>query len=69
MRLFALDKMVLEQYNYIFGIGTFFAMLDAFNNGASAYPRDPNPRLTMQTTSRTRGRPACPRGPSRTARP
>jgi solute carrier family 20 (sodium-dependent phosphate transporter) len=25
----------LKQYNYIFAIGTFFAMLDAFNNGAS----------------------------------
>jgi solute carrier family 20 (sodium-dependent phosphate transporter) len=28
--------MPLDQYNYIFGIGTFFAMLDAYNNGASA---------------------------------
>lgn len=27
--------MVLEQYTYVFVIGTFFAMLDAFNNGAS----------------------------------
>lgn len=27
--------MVLEQYDYVFAIGTFFAMLDAFNNGAS----------------------------------
>jgi sodium-dependent phosphate transporter len=27
--------MVLSQYDYIFGIGTVFAMLDAFNNGAS----------------------------------
>jgi sodium-dependent phosphate transporter len=25
----------LHQYDYIFGIGTVFAMLDAFNNGAS----------------------------------
>ncbi|WWC90367.1 uncharacterized protein L201_005300 [Kwoniella dendrophila CBS 6074] len=25
----------LEQYNYIFAIGTFFAMLDAYNNGAN----------------------------------
>jgi sodium-dependent phosphate transporter len=25
----------LEQYNYVFAIGTFFAMLDAYNNGAS----------------------------------
>jgi len=27
--------MVLHEYTYIFVIGTFFAMLDAFNNGAS----------------------------------
>ncbi|EJT74884.1 sodium/phosphate symporter [Gaeumannomyces tritici R3-111a-1] len=27
--------MVLEQYTYIFAIGTFFAMLDAYNNGAN----------------------------------
>lgn len=32
----ALDKMaVLSQYDYIFAIGTFFALLDAYNNGAS----------------------------------
>jgi sodium-dependent phosphate transporter len=29
--------MVLHQYDYIFAIGTLFAMLDAYNNGASAY--------------------------------
>jgi sodium-dependent phosphate transporter len=27
----------LTQYNYVFAIGTFFAMLDAYNNGASMY--------------------------------
>ncbi|KAF2703285.1 sodium/phosphate symporter [Pleomassaria siparia CBS 279.74] len=27
--------MVLEQYTYVFVIGTFFAMLDAYNNGAN----------------------------------
>lgn len=27
----------LTQYNYVFAIGTFFAMLDAYNNGASTY--------------------------------
>jgi sodium-dependent phosphate transporter len=27
--------MVLHQYSYVFAIGTFFAMLDAYNNGAS----------------------------------
>ena len=26
---------VLSQYDYVFAIGTFFAMLDAYNNGAS----------------------------------
>lgn len=25
----------LTQYNYVFAIGTFFALLDAYNNGAS----------------------------------
>lgn len=25
----------LPQYNYVFAIGTFFALLDAFNNGAN----------------------------------
>lgn len=29
--------MVLEQYTYVFVIGTLFAMLDAYNNGASKY--------------------------------
>ena len=28
---------VLAQYNYVFAIGTFFALLDAYNNGASTY--------------------------------
>lgn len=27
----------LNQYDYIFAIGTLFALLDAFNNGASEY--------------------------------
>nr|POF07164.1 hypothetical protein CFP56_31788 [Quercus suber] len=27
--------MVLTEYTYVFAIGTFFALLDAFNNGAS----------------------------------
>jgi sodium-dependent phosphate transporter len=25
----------LSQYDYVFAIGTFFALLDAYNNGAS----------------------------------
>jgi sodium-dependent phosphate transporter len=28
----------LTRYNYVFAIGTFFAMLDAYNNGASEFP-------------------------------
>lgn len=28
-------KMVLEDFTYVFVIGTFFALLDAYNNGAS----------------------------------
>ena len=37
--------MVLSDYTYVFVIGTLFAMLDAYNNGASEY-----------TVGRTRGR-------------
>lgn len=29
--------MALDEYTYVFVIGTFFALLDAFNNGASEY--------------------------------
>lgn len=29
--------MQLTQYTYVFAIGTFFALLDAFNNGASEW--------------------------------
>jgi hypothetical protein len=28
-------KMTLHEYDYVFAIGTLFAMLDAYNNGAS----------------------------------
>lgn len=27
--------MVLSQFTYVFAIGTFFALLEAYNNGAS----------------------------------
>jgi hypothetical protein len=30
--------MVLDAYTYIFAIGTLFALLEAFNNGASTSP-------------------------------
>lgn len=29
--------MVLHEYDYVFAIGTLFAMLDAYNNGASKF--------------------------------
>jgi solute carrier family 20 (sodium-dependent phosphate transporter) len=31
--------MALDQYTYLFAIGTFFAPLDAYNNGASELRR------------------------------
>jgi hypothetical protein len=31
-------KMVLTQYTYVFAFGTMFALLEAFNNGASTSP-------------------------------
>jgi hypothetical protein len=34
--------MVLSEYTHIFAIGTIFALLEAFNNGASTCPL-PNP--------------------------
>jgi sodium-dependent phosphate transporter len=35
----------LTQYNYVFAIGTFFALLDAYNNGASKYLFSTSPSL------------------------
>lgn len=34
---------VLSQYDYVFAIGTFFAMLDAYNNGASKCQQSTRP--------------------------
>ena len=74
----SLAKMVLHQYTYIFVIGTFFALLDAFNNGASecrwsSYSIDQSayrfPVFFLQTMSPTRGPPVSPRDPSLTDRP
>lgn len=69
---------MLDQYTYVFVIGTFFALLDAYNNGASEY----NPTLThsalqtpgldtdqSQTMSPTPGLPVFPPDPSRTDKP
>lgn len=48
---------VLHQYDYIFAIGTLFALLDAYNNGASKFalpPRTPSiPLVADQETSPT----------------
>lgn len=41
--------MALDQYTYVFAIGTFFALLDAYNNGASEYPCTHLPRLRRLT--------------------
>lgn len=67
----------LDQYTYVFVIGTFFAMLDAYNNGASTYillaslfdlEQELTP-LPPQTMSPTRGLPVSRRGPFLTDRP
>lgn len=46
--------MYLHQYDYIFGIGTVFAMLDAYNNGASM-SCSLSPALTYLTLPRRCG--------------
>ena len=39
--------MVLSEYTYVFAIGTFFALLEAYNNGASeSFPFIPYLGLT-----------------------
>lgn len=40
---------MLDQYTYVFAIGTLFALLDAYNNGASEFPaaRAPAPRAFL----------------------
>jgi hypothetical protein len=35
----AIKMAVLHEYDYVFAIGTLFAMLDAYNNGASEYSK------------------------------
>ena len=35
-------NMVLTDFTYVFAIGTMFALLEAYNNGASKYNRHPN---------------------------
>lgn len=64
--------MYLHQYDYIFAIGTLFAMLDAYNNGASEFTNlldtesDTDPLKMMLPTL---GPLVFPLGPSPTARP
>jgi sodium-dependent phosphate transporter len=41
--------MVLSDYTYVFVIGTFFAMLDAYNNGASTFILTSTPPASMHT--------------------
>ena len=36
---------VLSEYNYLFAIGTLFALLDAYNNGASELPAQSPPEI------------------------
>lgn len=33
--------MVLTEYTYVFAFGTMFALLEAYNNGASTYCHEP----------------------------
>lgn len=64
--------MYLHQYDYIFAIGTLFAMLDAYNNGASKSTNlsdtglDTDPLKMMLPIL---GLLVFPLGPSPTARP
>lgn len=39
----------MEKYTYVFAIGTFFAMLDAYNNGASEswWPKSTQPSIEL----------------------
>jgi hypothetical protein len=61
----------LHQYNYVFGIGTFFALLDAYNNGASEFSLASLLSNTddSKTMLPTRGLLRFHPGRSRTARP
>lgn len=71
--------MVLDAYTYIFAIGTCFALLEAFNNGASMPLLAASlaacqlaPMLTVasvQTMLPMPGPPVSRRGPSATDRP
>lgn len=60
--------MVMTEYTYVFAIGTMFALLEAYNNGASTYsltcPVLFDQKLTIeQTMLLTLGRHPCPPDP------
>jgi hypothetical protein len=45
-----IDKMaVLTEYTYVFAIGTMFALLEAYNNGASMSIIFPRAHVTLLT--------------------
>jgi sodium-dependent phosphate transporter len=64
--------MVLDAYTYVFALGTCFALLEAYNNGASMSLFSPVPfslqavsltSMSLQTMSPTPGPPVSRRGP------
>ena len=61
---------MLDKYTYVFAIGTFFALLDAFNNGASKYalPSSKNHSNKTQTMSPIHGLPVSLLVPSATGK-
>jgi hypothetical protein len=64
--------MALDQYTYVFAIGTFFALLDAYNNGASKYSLPVyhiDQYLMKKMMSQTLGLPLSLPDPSHTDRP
>lgn len=50
--------MQLDQFTYVFAIGTFFALLDAFNNGAS---KSASPAILTGVSQDSRFRECCDR--------
>lgn len=47
--------MVLHEYTYVFAIGTMFALLEAYNNGASTYsPTAPHDEVRTSQTIASR---------------
>jgi hypothetical protein len=65
---------MLTEYTYVFAIGTFFALLEAYNNGASMLLRSAVRSLATstdqhsQTMSPTPGPPVFPPAPSLTSK-